>query len=149
MKILIGSETGDHVEMVVVDWAIDQPDNPVDAAWLATEISVAAGPLGGRFWTELRREDVVSWQDNLSALDTEFQAGDARFSASLEPSIGLLVVVSSTGRLSVEGWVEPSLGEWADQRLVFRFPTQQSLREVVRQVDDLLRQFPDRASALE
>jgi hypothetical protein len=149
MSILIGSDERNHVQLSVSGWAIDEPENPIDAAWLAAEIGVAAGPLNGRFPTQLRREDLVTWRNELAALDNEFRPGEASFSASLEPSIGLAVTISNTGRLSVEGWIEPSLGELAEQRLEFRFPTDQSLREVLAQLDSLLRRFPDRTSGLD
>jgi len=149
MSILIGSDEGNHVQMSVSGWTIDEPANPIDAAWLATEIGVAAGPLSGRFPTQLRREDLVNWRNELASLDSEFRPGEARFSASLASSIGLVVTVGNTGSLAVEGWVEPSLGELAEQRLEFRFPTDQSLREVITQLDNLLRRFPDRTSGLD
>jgi hypothetical protein len=149
MSILIGSERGDFVELSVSGWAIDDPENSIDAGWLATDIAIVAGPLSGHFPTQLRREDLASWRDELATLDREFRPGDARFSPSLDPSIGLVLSVSNTGSLSVEGWVEPSLGEAAEQRLDCRFPIGQSVRECLSQLDNLLAHFPDRASGVD
>jgi hypothetical protein len=143
VTILIGSAGGDHVQVNVSGWAVDEPENPVDAAWLATEIGVVAGPFQGRVTTQLRRDDLVSWRDEFAALDREVRAGQARFSATLEHSVGLVVSVSGVGSLSVEGWVEPSLGKSAEQRLEFRFPIDQSVRQLLAQLDSLLHQFPE------
>ncbi len=54
MSILIGSERGDFVELSVSGWAIDDPENSIDAGWLATDIAIVAGPLSGHFPTQLR-----------------------------------------------------------------------------------------------
>ncbi len=50
MTILIGSAGGDHVQVNVSGWAVDEPENPVDAAWLATEIGVVAAQLDPEPW---------------------------------------------------------------------------------------------------
>jgi len=147
--ILIGSTARDHLSITISRWLIDEPDNPVDAAWLVSEIEIAAGPFRGRFETQLRREDVVSWRDDLALLDREFRPGLARFSPTLEHAVVFVVTVGNTGALSVDGWAAPAIGSAAKQRLEFSFPIDQSVRELLTPVEAYLHGFHDRAEGLE
>lgn len=145
--ILIGTEEGDHLKIEVTRWLIEDPENDVDAGWLATEVDLAASPFRGRYSIDLRAEDLLGLRDGIAQLHEEFRAGEAAYAPTLSTPLRFTVRVSNTGSLECTGTAIAHVGERNEQRLDFYVDAASTtLAELLHSLNGLAQAYPRRAA---
>lgn len=137
-SILIGSEGGDHIELILrTPLQLDASDFR-DGGWVSAPISIRAGCFTGTLGASLRIEELADFRDELRAVHDTLQGSAHR--DSLEDWISLTIRCTRTGTLTLTGEVSDAL----ENRLRFELHglDQSHLPPAMAALEDGLRDNP-------
>jgi hypothetical protein len=139
--ISVGGEQG-RIAIEVLAYENPSAANQDDANWLATKLSVEAGPFSGSFKVAFTTHDLISLHDQIKKA-LESLSGTVSFQ-NLEDDLSLNIEFDKRGRASVSGVAHPHGSQRA--ALHFQFDTDQSvLSRTAQELGAVLRKFPVKA----
>jgi hypothetical protein len=140
--LLIGRQTGDHLEIDVLHRYADSPNQWFDYGSLRCRVQIRAGGMRADFEATFRAEGFDNLRHDLGELERAFRPGVVEFEPGYEASLKFSIAAACVGPSGVRGQAIDGLGTGVEQRLTFEFGVTDSLREILASADRLARAFP-------
>lgn len=138
----LGRPADDHLRLTVLRRFAESPDEWFDYGSLESRIEIRAGGMRADFIGTFRAEGFAKLRDDLADLDRAFRPGVVRFEPGYEEGLTFALDVRRVGRIEISGVAVDGLGTGNEQRLVFAFGVEDSLRELLASAASVVDSFP-------
>ena len=138
----IGEAMGNHLRLTVLRRFSGSPEDWFDFGGLECRVDIKTEGMHADFVASLRAEGLEKLRDDLAELDREFAPGTVQFEPAYERAIVFGIGVGPSGTISIGGTAIDGYGRGAEQKLVFGFAVEDSLRAVLSSADAVVRAFP-------
>lgn len=139
IKCLLEGDYENSIEISVLQYENSKAENTLDANWLQCELRLFIRPFSSHFNVSLTTEDFSSFVSVLGKMRTGL-CSEARLD-TIENSISIMIISSSTGGITIEGYVAHSGQETS--KLMFSFSSDMTFVDnFYSSLKNVIKQFP-------
>lgn len=139
---LVGNDTDDHLRVTVLRRFAESADDWFDFGSLECRVEVRANGTQADFTGTFRAEGFENLRHDLAELDRTFEPGVVVFEPGYEQSLMFSIAVGGVGPVGIRGVAVAGLGTGVEQRLMFEFRVEDSLRAILTSAESVAHAFP-------